>query len=102
MDEAGNETTCNFDILVNEYVGIETLKEAEISIYPNPTSGKLNLKIDKHYSKLKISIFTTSGEKISTFLNQTEMDISSFSKGTYVITIEIDDKMKTKKIIKIE
>ncbi len=42
-DNADNTTTCSFDIQVNSFVNIEILKKAGISIYPNPTNGKINL-----------------------------------------------------------
>jgi len=42
-DNAGNTATCSFDVIVDTYVGIADLSAKGISIYPNPTSGKLTI-----------------------------------------------------------
>jgi len=43
-DIAGNTNFCSFDVTVNAFVGIETLQQSGISIYPNPTNGIINFE----------------------------------------------------------
>ncbi len=72
------------------------------TIYPNPTNGKLNVKTELSYHNIKISVFTLLGERVINTTNQTEIDITSLSCGTYLLRIEMDGKIETRKIIKME
>lgn len=68
------------------------------SVYPNPTKGEINIKSDKKITSS--SVYDFSG-KILLENNSGTMDISSFSKGTYLLKINFEDgSTKTEKIIK--
>ncbi|MDL2315198.1 T9SS type A sorting domain-containing protein [Bacteroidales bacterium OttesenSCG-928-C19] len=93
-----------FFITKSETVGIAQVPESLISIYPNPTTGKLTIKNGESGIN-KIEIFTIFGKKLSTFnyklLNEVEtstveIDLSDFAKGVYIL--QINDK--TAKVIK--
>lgn len=77
-------------------------KNYEIKIYPNPTNGQLIIQPKINYQELEITIFTISGKKLLTVNNQTKVDISNLTSGTYIITIKTDEEKAMKKIIKIE
>jgi hypothetical protein len=79
-----------------------TLLNNKLIIYPIPTNGSLNIKIDFPYKELKITIFNLNGQKILTATNRTELDISHFPKGLYFIKLKIDNKIIDKKFIKAE
>ena len=101
-DAAGNQTTCNFDVLVNEYVGIEDIKSLGIAIYPNPTNGTLNFDFSDN-EVLKISITDITGKRIieKKPVHQTEsIDMSGLKRGVYIIQIKMNDKTMNSKIIK--
>ncbi len=68
----------------------ELIKNQMFKIYPNPTNGQLKIHSEIAYQKLEISVFTILGEKILTVDNQTELDISHLTKGTYFIRIKVD------------
>ncbi len=74
----------------------------QVPFFPNPTRGKLQIPLEKTFQKIDISVFTLTGQKILTVYNQTEIDINQFAKGTYLIQINIDGKIKTGKIVKTE
>lgn len=72
--------------------------KTNISVYPNPTKGEVNIKTDK---KIKsTAVIDMSGKT----LNRTESgntDISSLPKGTYLMKVEFaDGTSSTEKIIK--
>ncbi|MBW7675451.1 T9SS type A sorting domain-containing protein [Chryseobacterium chendengshani] len=73
-------------------------KTNSISIYPNPTKGEINIKTDK---KIKSStVFDLSGKVLLQTDSQT-VNISSFTKGTYLLKVEFaDGSTKTEKVIK--
>ena len=72
-------------------------------VYPNPTNSLLTLETEHpdHYS---IEITSLNGQLIfSTTMEGTthQIDLSSFQKGIYFITIRSKDFVTTKKIIKL-
>lgn len=85
-----------------DIVGIvdENILNKRFSIFPNPTTGIL--KIESGIENCKVVIYNVLGEKIVSLQNQTEIDISKFSTGTYFLQIEIDNIIETHKILKIE
>jgi hypothetical protein len=83
--------------------GIEDDSQFGLSIYPNPTSSVLTIEtgISGHYS---IHVTTMSGQMVfSTEMEGTinQIDLSSFRKGVYVITIRSNDWVTMRKIIKL-
>lgn len=88
---------CNPLSIINE-----EFEKNNIEIYPNPTNGLLKIHSEIIYTKLEISVFNITGQKIFTVNNQTEIDISHLTKGIYLIKVKMDGTIKTKRIIKIE
>jgi dienelactone hydrolase len=80
----------------------ENLIEDKITIYPNPTSGKIKINCDFNYQNIKVFVYNILGEKIMLFENQPEFEILSLTTGIYYLKIAIDNLVETKKIIKIE
>jgi len=91
---------------VNVQSGSDGVKENTnegISIFPNPTNDLLTIETynSDHYS---IEITSMNGQVIySTEMEGTshQIDLSSFQKGVYFITIRSKDFVKTEKIIKL-
>ncbi len=105
-DNAGNTATCSFNVLVNNYNGIADLSANGISIYPNPTSGKLTINNEQLTIK-NIEITDITGKTILSFSNfqinqfsNYEIDLSDFENGIYIISIQTDKEVLTTKIIK--
>ena len=78
-------------------------KNANVSVYPNPTSGLL--EITSGDKKIRIEIFTTVGKKVFTtslFDTRPVIDISSQASGIYFLkTISNDHQETITKIIRI-
>ena len=82
---------------------IEDLTYDWLNIYPNPTNSLLTIETDQsdHYS---IEISSLNGQLIySTTMEGTshQIDLSSFQKGVYFITIRSEDFVTTRKVIKL-
>ncbi|MDH6251757.1 hypothetical protein M2347_001484 [Chryseobacterium sp. H1D6B] len=73
-------------------------KIQSINIFPNPTTGEINIKTDK---KIKSStVLDMSGKSLMT-TNSQKADISSLPKGVYMIKVDFaDGSTSTEKIIK--
>lgn len=88
-------------IIANGTLGtseVSKTKAENISVYPNPTKGEINIKTDK---KIKsATVIDASGKSL---LNNTSerLDISSFPKGIYLLKVDFSDgTSKTEKVIK--
>lgn len=88
----------NFTTL--EGVGYEDISQNDlVSIYPNPSSGIVNIEVENRNSQLKI--FDINGKIIKEFEieNKTKLDLQGLEKGIYVIQLQSGDKIHTKKLI---
>ncbi len=101
-DKAGNENTCNLDVSVNTFVGIETLQKHGISVYPNPTTGVISIEFGTNNVQ-KLTITDLTGrvifQKAQPNQNAT-LDLSNFANGIYIISIENNNKVFKAKVIK--
>ncbi len=84
-------------------VGIQQSKAGFIRLYPNPTNTLLTIetKYSDHYS---IEITSLNGQEIYTAEMQgssRQIDLSSYQKGVYFITIKSEDFVSTRKFIRL-
>ncbi|SMG37503.1 Por secretion system C-terminal sorting domain-containing protein [Marivirga sericea] len=76
--------------------------ETALKLYPNPVIEKMFVEFD-NFSAVEVTIFTLSGKFIDGFRldsSQSEIDMSKFSKGTYLIQFESEKGSVTKRVIK--
>ena len=79
-------------ISIVTFVGINNAATAEISLFPNPTVGQLNIESNEAVSE--VAVFNTIGQQVAirhNLGNQGIMDLSSFSKGTYTLRISLQN-----------
>ena len=79
------------------------MKEKYLSVYPNPTYKLLTIETGQPVSQT-IELTSLNGQLInSTRMEGTtlQLDLSSFEKGVYFITIRSKDFVTTRKIIKL-
>jgi len=80
------------DILLLK-ISDETLRNDEISyksnitLYPNPTSGLLQITSDTQLNKLKINVFNCSGQLIPVKIKDNYIDITDAISGIYFIQV---------------
>lgn len=96
----GNNDGCawRFEVEDNCVLGIEENQISETIIFPNPTSGKLEIS---GITQGVATITDTSGRivKTTSFTSPT-LDISELSQGMYFVSIQSGDKSIIKRIIK--
>lgn len=78
---------------------------AEIAIYPNPTQGKLTVKVANMPQEVKgqLALYDLNGRLIlqkESMGHSNELDISMQPSGTYVMQITVGEESTTWKIIK--
>ncbi len=85
------------DVTVDEVVGIadETVAE-NISIYPNPTTGTINIT---NAENADVLVYNMVGEVVLSVDNISRtIDISKLAEGTYIVKVVTDNNVKTQKI----
>jgi len=79
-----------------------------LQIYPNPTFGVIDIMFPtQNYLNCTISIYNSVGQVVysslnyrKTSTNTNRIDLSGFSKGLYLIQVNLDDELYLNKIIK--
>lgn len=77
-------------------ISVEDFDNEKTILYPNPTTGKLNIG---NTNLNEILLFDISGKKIKEFKPQSQIDLSDLSKGMYLIKLISDDGVLTDKIL---
>ncbi|HNP31704.1 MAG TPA: T9SS-dependent M36 family metallopeptidase [Flavobacterium sp.] len=76
-----------------------------LRIYPNPTNGFINVRINNYVGKVNFRIVDINGRIVSEFKNQDfnvekTLDLNNLQSGVYVLKINGDNVNFTEKIIK--
>jgi len=83
--------------------GVDEIAEEQMSIYPNPTSGSFELKLN-HNGNVKVKVVNMLGatiyeENISASGEFTKrINLNGFENGIYFIAIQTGDKTQVKKL----
>lgn len=87
-------------------VQIENLREEETLVYPNPSTGKINLQLPWSYESVRISIRDLHGKILfsKAFASQenTALDIAFYPSGIYIIEILDGERVWKKRLMKIQ
>lgn len=71
----------------------------DVSIYPNPTSGLLN--IEGNNNNLKTIVFDMLGKEIMTQSSSNSIDLSHLENGIYIMRISDGQNVSSQKVTKI-
>ena len=78
-------------------VGITEEDAVELSIYPNPTAGKIY--VDTEEEILSANVYNLAGQKVLDLpVAEKEWDLG-LEKGTYILTVETSNNTITQKIL---
>ena len=83
---------------IEDPVGNSELNSISVKIYPNPTNDFCTISSEKPIKSIKISDF--NGRLITTIEEQT-IDLRNYKSGIYFISLNIENQIITKRIIKI-
>ena len=83
----------------------EELLNSSVVAYPNPTSGVITLNITDNAQETVVNIYNVAGSLVSTstyngnVVNE-KIDLSSYDNGIYMMIINSNNNVITKKIVK--
>jgi hypothetical protein len=92
-----------FAVTVTVALGVDGFDNANFSVYPNPTSGIINISYSENVSS--VVLFNVLGQVVleaQPNLNQVAIDLSSFPSATYFIKVASNGNEKVVKVIKRE
>jgi ribosomal protein L14 len=114
------EGTYDFELSVTDNFGsiakdtvtvvVKTISESKVTIFPNPTTSIINIKIDAktHTSLTMVNIYDVNGKRVysETFMRSEfsmikQVNIASFANGTYFVEVTADINHRiTNKVVK--
>ncbi len=85
-------------------LSIDEYNDIDFTVYPNPVKNRLQLQFKNDFSSdtKKIELFSLLGKRVlNTTFNDTstEIDVSGFSSGIYLLKCAVGDKLITKKVV---
>lgn len=101
IDECGNSTVCNVSVIVDVATGNSSISKPDIVIYPNPTTGQLNILRNENGPVL-IELFGMHGQRVLTENHSTSefsIDLSHLSKAMYTMRLTDDKQTITQRIV---
>jgi hypothetical protein len=101
-------TTANTSLVLDRVILTSVLSNKEFLdskflVYPNPTKGLIDISNDTDASILSVELSDINGRVVKSFSlgeNESQINISEFSQGIYLMKIISDKGIVTKKIIK--
>lgn len=87
---------------MNTVTGINDIFETrnQISIYPNPVKGILNVNMNDAYNDFEIVVYNALGQTIKAIRNQKQIDLSNLSSGHYFLSLKTSTQVTITKFIK--
>lgn len=79
----------------------ENFEKAEFLIYPNPVSDQLHIESARSQIQ-QVEIFNLNGKRVLNVGYQANqpIDVSSLAKGMYLVKVQTEDEILTKKLVK--
>jgi ELWxxDGT repeat protein len=74
---------------------------SDLTIYPNPSTGYVQLNIDRISVNAVVEVYNTSGEKVyhaAMAKSQSEIDLSGFARGIYFVKINDGANVYSRKL----
>ena len=96
---------CSDTTACKSYNGMNELQNAnnELQVYPNPSTEKLNIKINSAFTHCNIEISNLLGEKIilqDIESTNTSVNIQKLPSGIYFIKVKSDEWSAVRKVVK--
>ena len=93
----------NLNITRTDLLSVDHLESMlSFSMYPNPSSDVLKLKLPRNSSSVLVEVFDTIGKKVykSTATKSTDINIANWKTGLYFVNVKSDNYNVTKRFVK--
>ena len=72
----------------------------DINVYPNPTSGYLNISVTEDLELKEVVVYNTLGQKVSQTKGTAQINVSHIPSGIYYLSISTDQRTVTKTMVR--
>jgi uncharacterized surface protein with fasciclin (FAS1) repeats len=81
--------------------GLESLLASQVTVYPNPTNGILEIIAPTTFNGAKIQLVDIEGKTVESWSNWTgsKLDLASFDKGLYIVELQKDGNIVRKRVV---
>ncbi len=86
-----------------ETLDIEVPDSKSFKIYPNPTTGMVNIELEENSNRANVKVLTPDSRMVDNFIMSTDhktLDITNYKSGIYMIIIESSNKTEIIRLIK--
>ena len=92
---------------INERAQVTLESKNIVSLFPNPTSGALNLKPNYPLKDVDIYLVDFSGKEVLrleniSIMDQYDLNLTSLSAGIYMLNIILEDSKQVEKVVLID
>ena len=70
----------------------------ELSLYPNPTTGVVNVEADEEV--LRVDVYDYTGRRVATFENQATVDLGRLATGIYTLRMTLPERIEVRRVVK--
>ncbi len=102
QDISGQIAESSSDIkFCEDQSGIESLLASQVTVYPNPTNGILEIIAPNTFNGAKIQLVDIEGKTVESWSNWTgsKLDLASFDKGLYILALEKNGTIVRKRVV---
>ena len=83
--------------LGDESYGLEP-QSRDITLYPNPTTGKLNIEAEVDVQR--VDVFDYTGRCVASFEKHAVIDLSHLASGLYTLRVTLPDRTEVHRVVK--
>lgn len=88
-------------VVAENTLGISSFEDSnQVAIIPNPASDIMTLTLNDNSTLIAVNIYDSIGRLVLKDVDSTVIDISSFKSGIYLVKVETDQGIQTKRLIK--
>ena len=80
-------------------LGVNDAELAGVSIYPNPASEIVNVKVPSNVELTGVSLYDVLGKKVNVDVSNGQVNVAGLSRGVYVINVETNAGTLTEKLV---
>ena len=98
-DVNGCSGSATDSIFVDICMGVQTVASNTIDVYPNPSNGVFNVNAEINSV---ITVYDALGNvvmNVRTVNTKTELDLSGFANGIYMMTVQSGDQISTERLM---
>ena len=85
--------------LQTEGLNTSVVESNKLSIYPNPASNEIFIRIPSHEQPTTVVLMSMSGQQIALPLIMGRVDVSSLASGAYVLRVQTEDVIAQAKVV---